>query len=140
MPPSDELKNRDFAEYLAAGEKLLYAGHGQTGSTIGLSLSILSPILSPFLGGRAKDTLKQWRVAITDRRVLLVRRDAKEDRSVPFDQLTNIELKRSMLVNRTLILRFRDSEDIELGLPTARNDYAALERALREAAPQLLVD
>ncbi len=136
MPPSDQLKNRDFAEYLAAGEKLLYAGHGKTGSTIGLSLSILSPLL----GGRVKDTLKQWRVAITDQRVLLVRRDSKEDRSAPFDQLTNIELKRSMLVNRTLILRFRDAEDIELGLPTARNDYAALERALGEAAPRLLVD
>lgn len=138
MSADDELKKRDFAEFLEAGEKVLYAGHGQTGSTIGLSLSILSPILSPFLGGRAKDTLKQWRVAITDRRVLLVRRDAKEDRSAPFDQLTNVELKRSMLVNRTLILRLRDAEDIELGLPTARNDYTVLEQALREAAPHLM--
>lgn len=136
MPPSDEVKNRDFAEYLAAGEKLLYAGHGQTGSTIGLSLSILSPLL----GGRVKDTLKQWRVAITDKRVLLVRRDSKEEQSASFEQLTNVELKRSMVINRTLILQFRDAEDIKLGLPTARNDYAALERALREAAPQLLVD
>ena len=50
MPADDELKNRDFAEYLEAGERVLYAGHGQTGSTIGISLFILSPILSPLLG------------------------------------------------------------------------------------------
>ncbi len=139
MPADDELKNRDFAEYLEAGERVLYAGHGQTGSTIGISLFILSPILSPLLGGRKRDTLKQWRVAITDRRVLLVRRDSKEDQSAPFDQLTNIELKRSMVINRTLILRFRDAEDIKLGLPAARNDYSALEQALSKAAPQLMV-
>ncbi len=139
MPANDESKNRDFAEYLEAGERVLYTGHGQTGSTIGLSLSILSPILSPFLRGRSKgDALKQWRVAITGRRVLLVRRDSKEERSAPFDQLTQIELKRSMVINRTLILRFRDAEDIELGLPAARNDYSALEQALSKAAPQLM--
>ena len=139
MPANDELKNRDFTEYLEAGERVLYAGHGQTGSTIGISLFILSPILSPLLGGHKRDTLKQWRVAITDRRVLLVRRDSKEDQSAPFDQLTDIELKRSMVINRTLILRFRDAEDIKLGLPTARNDYGALEQALSKAAPQLMV-
>lgn len=133
MSANDELKNQDLAEFLEAGEKLLYSGHGQTGSTIGLSLSILSP----FLAGRVKDTLKQWRVAITNRRVLLVRRDSKEQRSASFDQLTQIELKRSMVINRTLILRFRDAEDIKLGLPAARNDYSALEQALRKAAPQL---
>lgn len=133
MSAKDELKNQDLAEFLEAGEKLLYAGHGQTGSTIGLSISILSP----FLAGRVKDALKQWRVAISNRRVLLVRRDSKEQRSASFDQLTQIELKRSMVINRTLILRFRDAEDIELGLPAARNDYSALEQALRKAAPQL---
>ena len=91
MSADDELKNRDFAEFLEAGEKVLYAGHGQTGSTIGLSLSILSPILSPFLGGRGKDALKQWRVAITDRRVLLVRGDAQADRTGRFERLTNVD-------------------------------------------------
>ena len=122
MSAKDELKNQDLAEFLEAGEKLLYAGHGQTGSTIGLSLSILSP----FLAGRVKDTLKQWRVAITNRRVLLVRRDSKEQRSASFAQLTQIELKRSMVINRPPILRFRDAEDIELGLPAAGHAYSPL--------------
>lgn len=134
MPASDELTNREFAEYLEAGEKLLYAGHGQTGSVMRFSLSILAPLL----GGRRKDALKQWRVALTDRRMLLVRRDSKEERTVRYDQLTEVELKRSLGINRKLILRSRDAEDVELGLPAARNDYGALEQALSEAAPHLL--
>ncbi len=34
--------------------------------------------------------------------------------------------------------RVRDADDIESGLPRARNDYDALEQALREAAPHLM--
>ena len=133
MPADDELKNHKFAEYLEADEKLLYAGHGNTGSIFRFSLSVLAPLM----GWDKKDPLKQWRVALTDRRVLLIRRDSKEERSARFDQLTHVELKRSF-VNRTLILRSRDADDIELGLPRARNDYAALEQALREAVPHLM--
>ena len=92
-------------------------------------------ILSAIFG--KKDPLKQWRVAITDRRVLLVRRDSKEEQSLRFDQLAGMELKRSGL-NRTLIMRSSETEVTELGLPTARNDYGTLEQALRDAAPQLM--
>ena len=133
--PDKELDTKAFSEFLEAEEKVLYAGHGHTGSMLRLSLSILWPILSAIFG--QKDPLKQWRVAITDRRVLLVRRDSKEEQSLRFDQLAGVELKRSGL-NRTLILRSTDTEETELGLPTARNDYGALEQALRDAAPQLM--
>lgn len=133
MPADDELKSREFAEYLEADEKLLYTGHGNTGSIFRFSLSVLAPLM----GWNKKDPLKQWRVALTDRRVLLVRRDSKEERSARFDELTQVELKRSF-VNRTLILQSRDADDIELGLPRARNDYGALEQALGEAAPHLM--
>ena len=92
-------------------------------------------ILSAIFG--KKDPLKQWRVAITDRRVLLVRRDSKEEQSLRFDQLTGMELKRASGVNRQLTLRSAETET-ELGFPTARNDYDALEQALRDAAPQLM--
>ena len=133
--PDKEPDIKAFTEFLEAGEKVLYAGHGHTGSMLRLSLSILWPILSAIFG--KKDPLKQWRVAITDRRVLLVRRDSKEEQSLRFDQLAGMELKRSGL-NRTLILRSSETEVTELGLPTARNDYGALEQALRDAAPQLM--
>ncbi len=133
--PDKELDTKAFTEFLEAEEKVLYTGHGKTGSTFGISLWILSPILAALFGD--KDPLKQWRVAITDRRVLLVRRDSKEDQSLRFDQLAGVELKRSGL-NRTLILRSSETEETELGLPTARNDYDALEQALRDAAPQLM--
>ena len=133
--PNKEPDTKAFSEFLEAGEKVLYTGHGQTGSILRISLWILSPLLAIFFPG--KDPLKQWRVAITDRRVLLVRRDSKEDQSLRFDQLAGMELKRSGL-NRTLILRSSDTEVTELGLPTARNDYDALEQALRDAAPQLM--
>ncbi len=136
MPAMDELKNQEFAEYLEADEELLYAGHEHTGSITRLSLSILVPLLGGWGKGEA---LKQWRVALTDRRVLLVRRDSKEKRSARFDQLIQVELKRSSVINRTLILRSREADDIELGLPAARNDYGALKQALSEAAPHLMV-
>ncbi|MCH7699906.1 MAG: hypothetical protein IH865_13300 [Chloroflexi bacterium] len=133
--PANEPDTKVFFEFLEAGERVLYTGHGHTGSMLRLSLSILWPILSAIFG--KKDPLKQWRVAITDHRVLLVRRDSKEEQSLRFDQLSRIELKRSGL-NRTLILRSSETEEVELGLPTARNDYGALEQALRDAAPQLM--
>ena len=136
MPPSDEPKSEEFAEYLEGDEQLLYAGHGQTGSIVQYYLSLVSRLWGGADNGNA---LKQWRVAVTDRRVLLVRRDSKEERTARFDQLTEIELKRSGGINRKLILRAQDAEDIELGLPAARNDYGELEQALNKAAPQLLV-
>ena len=120
MPPSDEPKSQEFAEYLEGGERLLYAGHGQTGSIGQYYLSLVSRLWGGAYNGNA---LKQWHVAVTDRRVLLVRRDSKEERTARFDQLTEIELKRSGGINRKLNLRAQDAEDLELGLPAPPNGY-----------------
>ena len=45
MAANDELKSREFAEFLEADEKLLYAGHGQTGSILRFPRSILAPLM-----------------------------------------------------------------------------------------------
>lgn len=133
---AEELDTKPFAEHLETEERVLYTGRANTGSVLRASLWMLSPILDIFMG--KKDPLKQWRVAVTNRRFLLILHDGKEQQSYPYEQLTNIELKRAGGVNRVLTLRSGGSDEVELGLPMARNDYAELEQALREAAPTLM--
>lgn len=135
---AEELDTKPFAEHLEAEERVLYTGRANTGSVLRASLWMLSPILDIFMG--KKDPLKQWRVAVTNRRVLLILHDGKEQQSYPYEQLTKLELKRAGGVNRVFTLRSGGSDEVELGLPMARNDYGKLERALRNAAPTLMAN
>ena len=132
---TDETKTEELSQFLETGEQVLYTGRAHTGSIIRASLWMLAPLLGWWLN--KKEPLQTWRLAITDRRVMLSEGRSKE-RSFRFDQLAGLELVRASGINRTLLVRTPEGEETKVGLPSARNDYTKLEEALAQAAPRLM--
>ena len=146
---TNERAAREFASILEPGEEVLYTGLCMTGySTLNLLLlGVLGQFLIPFLArlfGRKGEPYRRWRLALTDRRIVLLplgsflpgRSKPGEERSYRYTDIARVE-KGKYIMGATLRLWTPQGEGIQIQLPKARNNAKALEEALRQAAPQL---
>lgn len=134
----DEREQRVLAQLLEREEKVLATGLAETGP-VGLHWDIL---MSLTLGLLKLALVRNWRLAITDRRLLLFRRLASdpqspwEGRSYRYDELARAEIGGGGLY-RVLRLWRPTGERIYIRLPYPRNNLKVLAEAIQQAAPQL---
>lgn len=134
----DEREMRVLSQLLESGEKVLATGLAETGP-VGFHWDLL---MSLTLGLLRLALVRNWRLAITDRRILLFRRAASapsapwEEQSFRYDRLARAEVRGGGLY-RLLRLGTAEGKRIQIRLPYLRSDVKALEAALRQAAPQL---
>ncbi|MFQ5879268.1 MAG: hypothetical protein ACE5IZ_03700 [Dehalococcoidia bacterium] len=137
---ADEREKQVLSQLLESGEEVLATGLAETGP-VGFLWEVL---MSLTLGLLRLALVRNWRLAITDRRIVLFRRVLSqpsapwEERPFRYDQLARAEVRGGGLY-RVVRLWTAEGERIQLRLPYLRNDVKALEQALRQAAPELIV-
>lgn len=134
----DERERRVLRQLLERDEKVLATGLAEMGP-VGFHWDLL---MSLTLGIARIALVRNWRLAITDRRILLFRRAALdpqspwEERSFRYAELARAELGGGGLY-RVLRLWTPKGELTKIRIPYPRNSPKALAEALRQAAPQL---